>query len=73
MVCFFFLMRRRPQRSTRKESSAASDVYKRQEQGLLKKQLEDVRERWNKSSKHSDLVDGEVIACLLYTSPSPRD
>ncbi|EQI03278.1 negative regulator of genetic competence ClpC/MecB [Clostridioides difficile F314] len=34
----------------------------RDEQGLLKKQLEDVRERWNKSSKHSDLVDGEVIA-----------
>lgn len=34
----------------------------RDEQGLLKKQLEDIRERWNKSSKHSDLVDGEVIA-----------
>ncbi|MCC0633872.1 ATP-dependent Clp protease ATP-binding subunit [Clostridioides sp. ZZV15-6388] len=34
----------------------------RDEQGILKKQLEDVRERWNKSSKHSDLVDGEVIA-----------
>ncbi|EGT2202435.1 ATP-dependent Clp protease ATP-binding subunit [Clostridioides difficile] len=34
----------------------------RDEQGLLKKQLEDVRERWSKSSKHSDLVDGEVIA-----------
>ena len=28
---FFFLMIRRPPRSTRKESSAASDVYKRQE------------------------------------------
>ncbi len=34
----------------------------RDEQGLLKKQLEDVRETWSKSSKHSDLVDGEVIA-----------
>ncbi|MCC0654480.1 MULTISPECIES: ATP-dependent Clp protease ATP-binding subunit [unclassified Clostridioides] len=34
----------------------------RDEQGILKKQLEDVREKWNKSSKHSDLVDGEVIA-----------
>lgn len=34
----------------------------RDEQGILKKQLEEVRERWNKSSKHSDLVDGEVIA-----------
>ena len=32
---FFFLMIRRPPRSTLDRSSAASDVYKRQEQGRL--------------------------------------
>ena len=31
---FFFLMIRRPPRSTQSRSSAASDVYKRQEQNL---------------------------------------
>src|SRR5262249_60795808 len=32
--CFFFLMRRRPPRSTLDRSSAASDVYKRQQMGV---------------------------------------
>ena len=35
VVCFFFLMIRRPPRSTLDRSSAASDVYKRQAEGLL--------------------------------------
>ena len=34
LVFFFFLMIRRPPRSTLDRSSAASDVYKRQEMGL---------------------------------------
>ena len=33
IVVFFFLMIRRPPRSTQSRSSAASDVYKRQEEG----------------------------------------
>ena len=33
VLCFFFLMIRRPPRSTLDRSSAASDVYKRQELG----------------------------------------
>ena len=32
LLWFFFLMRRRPPRSTQSRSSAASDVYKRQDQ-----------------------------------------
>ncbi|WP_460366217.1 hypothetical protein, partial [Staphylococcus aureus] len=56
----FFLMIRRPPRSTRKESSAASDVYKRQDllQYLILFPL---------------LLTTSMKLCLLYTSPSPRD
>ena len=32
---FFFLMIRRPPRSTQSRSSAASDVYKRQDMGII--------------------------------------
>ena len=31
LICFFFLMIRRPPKSTQSRSSAASDVYKRQD------------------------------------------
>ena len=34
LLLFFFLMIRRPPRSTLDRSSAASDVYKRQDQGV---------------------------------------
>lgn len=34
----------------------------RDEQENLKKQLEEVRQQWNKSTKNSDLVDAEAIA-----------
>ena len=34
IICFVFLMIRRPPRSTLDRSSAASDVYKRQVQGI---------------------------------------
>ena len=37
MVCFFFLMIRRPPRSTQSRSSAASDVYKRQGEGGVRR------------------------------------
>ena len=42
-VVFFFLMIRRPPRSTQSRSSAASDVYKRQE--LDRMQIQADRER----------------------------
>ena len=59
-----FLMIRRPPRSTRKESSAASDVYKRQEvYGEVKSATE----------TGDGPVDAIFKCCLLYTSPSPRD
>ena len=38
-VFFFFLMIRRPPRSTQSRSSAASDVYKRQNQGIPESQV----------------------------------
>eukprot|EP01015_Nassula_variabilis_P025442 TRINITY_DN4976_c0_g1_i9.p2 TRINITY_DN4976_c0_g1~~TRINITY_DN4976_c0_g1_i9.p2 ORF type:complete len:112 (-),score=35.99 TRINITY_DN4976_c0_g1_i9:183-518(-) len=41
---FFFLMIRRPPRSTQSRSSAASDVYKRQTWGQLRKFLIRVRQ-----------------------------
>ena len=78
---FFFLMIRRPPRSTLDRSSAASDVYKRQElRGHDVQTLslnvwhvsENERYEVSKSSYgqfHSD----DVYICLLYTSPSPRD
>ena len=40
VFCFFFLMIRRPPRSTLDRSSAASDVYKRQEQRKARKLVE---------------------------------
>eukprot|EP00825_Cyclidium_porcatum_P040766 TRINITY_DN5225_c0_g1_i2.p3 TRINITY_DN5225_c0_g1~~TRINITY_DN5225_c0_g1_i2.p3 ORF type:complete len:103 (+),score=34.84 TRINITY_DN5225_c0_g1_i2:25-333(+) len=62
---FFFLMIRRPPRSTHCISSAASDVYKRQEESIYE----------NEESKGKQTEDLEQKAknCLLYTSPSPRD
>ena len=72
---FFFLMIRLPPRSTLDRSSAASDVYKRQE-------LADVYERHVERPEHEHDDDVGVAAeneerqpgtCLLYTSPSPRD
>ena len=72
---FFFLMIRRPLRSTQGRSSAASDGYKRQP--VVATDAGGIPE----IVRHGDtglLVDtgnaGQVAqACLLYTSPSPRD
>ena len=88
VVLFFFLMIRRPPRSTQSRSSAASDVYKRQLQlrGFQQRIVENVDlrqfgvvhqaevgrgalDRRIKEILRPDIVD----ACLLYTSPSPRD
>ena len=64
----FFLMIRRPPRSTPLYSSAASDVYKRQDLIPLAKFEGEI---------NSALIlnNGILIhnSCLLYTSPSPRD
>ncbi|WP_460366055.1 hypothetical protein, partial [Staphylococcus aureus] len=74
-----FLMIRRPPRSTRKESSAASDVYKRQDTKFKKVKLSifDITNvavvpiKNNACSINS--IGNFCNTCLLYTSPSPRD
>ena len=88
MCLFFFLMIRRPPRSTLDRSSAASDVYKRQVQRLIRVSDEIVvsvekapsKEKQEANmilSKKADKPTGYCIrtgvGCLLYTSPSPRD
>ena len=78
VVFFFFLMIRRPPRSTQSRSSAASDVYKRQGTccavpgaetgatlGLSARKSGAYHRKFDATSRFG--------ACLLYTSPSPRD
>ena len=74
-MLFFFLMIRRPPRSTLDRSSAASDVYKRQGIGpclgvdaVLDGGVLGVQAKGVEADRKED-----IIACLLYTSPSPRD
>ena len=67
----FFLMIRRPPRSTLDRSSAASDVYKRQA-------VDDAPRVVGGEGVGDEVGDLEGAldgyrACLLYTSPSPRD
>ena len=68
-------MIRRPPRSTLDRSSAASDVYKRQD-GAYSVNREPVAGRSLESIALA-MVDGakagKDTVCLLYTSPSPRD
>ena len=66
MISLIILMIRRPPRSTHCISSAASDVYKRQGEhfGINNKIVDDDKDTYKKY---------DVIPCLLYTSPSPRD
>ena len=85
-VLVFFLMIRRPPRSTLDRSSAASDVYKRQQFG----NVTTTAPMWGNSSYHgvnfkyekrfsdglnllANYTFSKFIDCLLYTSPSPRD
>ena len=65
-IAITVLMIRRPPRSTPKPSSAASDVYKRQEVNRLEYTL------WLVFLRVLLETDGNYY-CLLYTSPSPRD
>ena len=68
-------MIRRPPRSTLDRSSAASDVYKRQDTELTTEDLKFLSEEFKKKVKSvlgSEFPD-DAKACLLYTSPSPRD
>mgnify|MGYP003381625105 CR=1 FL=1 len=72
---FFFLMIRRPPRSTLDRSSAASDVYKRQGRGFgypITVGERPLPEHMVKPGGRY-LFFINVRACLLYTSPSPRD
>ena len=64
MSFLFFLMIRRPPKSKHSISSAASDVYKRQ--GMRDVLL--LEREWLGSQ-----ATGQSGACLLYTSPRPRD
>ena len=109
-------MKRRPPRSTQSRSSAASDVYKRQDVDLTEKGVAEaekagetlkeygfnfdkaytsylkravktlncvldkmnldwipVEKSWRLNEKHYGELQGLNKACLLYTSPSPRD
>ena len=76
----FFLMIRRPPRSTLDRSSAASDVYKRQQIWRISSAQYQIRvDGVFYSYKEAIMAaranpNGAVMkACLLYTSPSPRD
>ena len=86
VVFFFFLMIRRPPRSTQSRSSAASDVYKRQDLKRLRRRMQIVFQdpvgSLNPRMPVSDIIGEGLVAqadrenrwgCLLYTSPSPRD
>ena len=73
-------MIRRPPRSTLDRSSAASDVYKRQVQAAAAAvapqavgAVGDVLQLLQDEVGHEQSVADEAGACLLYTSPSPRD
>ena len=72
---FFFLMIRRPPRSTQSRSSAASDVYKRQ--NIHRKNNQKIQTMikldFKGPFKYNDFLKTESDNCLLYTSPSPRD
>ena len=63
-----FLMIRRPPRSTQGVSSAASDVYKRQNQLILIVECTSIKLNEACVGNHPRRRN-----CLLYTSPSPRD
>ena len=65
----------RPPRSTQSRSSSASDVYKRQSSKYVSYWIDKALSmNINRIQEfHQAGVDGVINACLLYTSPSPRD
>ena len=76
VIFFFFLMIRRPPRSTLDRSSAASDVYKRQEELIWRQaNFDSLTELPNRRMFYERLAQEikKAHRCLLYTSPSPRD
>ena len=74
-LLFFFLMIRRPPRSTQSRSSAASDVYKRQLDVWVEREtmIKFMGENSGFIGVAIAFFLGSAAACLLYTSPSPRD
>ena len=68
-------MIRRPPRSTLDRSSAASDVYKRQEQRIETMGMRDkIFDVIVPTQEEIEVKEGKRrTVCLLYTSPSPRD
>ena len=78
ILVVFFLMIRRPPRSTLDRSSAASDVYKRQTRfnGNFATTFTAGKEIKTGPGFKNRIVGVNIktiYACLLYTSPSPRD
>ena len=75
---------RRPPRSTLDRSSAASDVYKRQDADMAMRfdpEYRKIADRFHKDPAYFSAVFARAwlklthrdMGCLLYTSPSPRD
>ena len=85
-LCFFFLMIRRPRRSTQGRSSAASDVYKRQDEQRGRQRSEtrgrgikDLRKRQDNRGHRREKKQGHalgVCACrdlpLIHISEPTR-
>ena len=68
LVCFFFLRIRRPPRSTLDRSSAASDVYKRQEGHAVARLLHFAQEVGVEEDGHAALAQvGNDVAAVSYT------
>ena len=73
-LCFFFFsMVRRQPRFTQCSSSAASDVYKRQAPGRWRHAARRAPPGARPSHRPGSGPASRPRACLLYTSPSPRD
>ena len=77
---FFFLMMRRPPGSTQSRSSAASDVYKRQQVRRLEcRHANTFKCPYLAALSHTCSLIGHPLPqahcsiCLLYTAPSPRE
>ena len=68
-------MIRRPPRSTLDRSSAASDVYKRQDDHRVPSVLKSMEDKINGIQGYQFISNSNLNQnpCLLYTSPSPRD
>ena len=71
-ACIFFLMIRRPPRSTLDRSSAASDVYKRQDHGLVSARGERVGQpQFEVRERHRVAVELDALGLSLIHISEP--